>query len=101
MLRRPPRSTSHDTLIPYTTRFLSIFQSGVELPHTSHILITIAEEVGPGASHGLHADVAEMLSIDNAVCAPGQHSIEIGRAHVCTPVPNQNLVCSLQHDNKT
>src|SRR3546814_654266 len=56
----------------------AIVQSGVELPHTSHILITIAEEVGQGASHGLHADVAEMLSIDNAVCAPGQHSIENG-----------------------
>src|SRR3546814_4124801 len=76
MIRRPPRSTRTDTLFPYTTLFRS--QSGVELPHTSHILITIAEEVGQGASHGLHADVAEMLSIDNAVCAPGQHSIENG-----------------------
>ena len=52
--------------------------AGTELPHTAHLLVTIAEEIGQGASHGLEADVAEMVSVDNAVCAPGQHSIETG-----------------------
>ena len=50
----------------------------VVLPHRTTIMVTITEEVGHGASHGLPPDVAEMVSIDNAVCAPGQHSIEDG-----------------------
>lgn len=58
--------------------FKAINEAGVELPITSHLLITIAEEVGHGASHGLHADVAEMVSIDSAVCAPVHESRETG-----------------------
>ncbi len=50
----------------------------IELPHEVNLLVTIAEEVGQGASHGLREDVAEMVSIDNAVCAPGNASIEDG-----------------------
>jgi peptidase M42 family hydrolase len=45
-------------------------------PVTVHLLITISEEVGQGASHGLHEDVAEMVSVDNAVIAPEQMSDE-------------------------
>ncbi|CAN5511394.1 osmoprotectant NAGGN system M42 family peptidase [soil metagenome] len=56
----------------------AIVDGGVELQHKANLLVTIAEEVGHGASHGLGEDVAEMVSIDNAVCAPGQHSIEHG-----------------------
>ena len=56
----------------------AICDSGTVLPHPADLLITIAEEVGHGASHGLSADVAEMVSIDNAVVAAGQHSIEDG-----------------------
>jgi putative aminopeptidase FrvX len=52
--------------------------SGRQLPHETHLLITIAEEVGHGASHGLREDVAEMVSLDNAVCSPDNHSIEDG-----------------------
>jgi putative aminopeptidase FrvX len=44
----------------------------------AHLLVTIAEEVGQGASHGLDVDVAEMVSIDNGVIAPGQHTLERG-----------------------
>jgi peptidase M42 family hydrolase len=50
----------------------------IVLPHKTTIMVTITEEVGHGASHGLHPDVAELVSVDNAVCAPGQHSIEDG-----------------------
>ncbi len=46
------------------------------LPVNAHLLVTIAEEVGLGASHGLDADVAEMVSIDISVVAPGQASTE-------------------------
>src|SRR5690606_26495059 len=41
-----------------------------------HVLITVTEEVGHGASHGLDRDVAELLSLDTAVVAPGQTSVE-------------------------
>lgn len=50
----------------------------IRLPHRTDLMITITEEVGHGASSGLSPDVAELVSIDNAVCAPGQHSIEHG-----------------------
>jgi peptidase M42 family hydrolase len=53
-------------------------ENKVLLPHRTMMMVTITEEVGHGASHGLPADVAELISVDNAVCAPGQHSIEDG-----------------------
>lgn len=56
----------------------TIAENKVVLPHRTMIMVTITEEVGHGASHGLPADVAELVSVDNAVCAPGQHSIEDG-----------------------
>jgi peptidase M42 family hydrolase len=56
--------------------FKAVVEAGVELPVTTHLLVTIAEEVGQGASHGLHKDVAEMVSIDTAIVAPGQESRE-------------------------
>lgn len=56
----------------------ALCRDGRQVPHDVHLLITIAEEVGQGASHGLEEDVAEMVSVDNAVCAPGNQSIENG-----------------------
>jgi peptidase M42 family hydrolase len=58
--------------------FKAVIDAGVELTVGAHLLITIAEEVGHGASSGLEHDVAEMLSVDSAVVAPGQHSTETG-----------------------
>tara|TARA_B100001248_G_scaffold259870_1_gene246815 strand:- start:16089 stop:17264 length:1176 start_codon:yes stop_codon:yes gene_type:complete len=52
----------------------SVVDSGVDLPTNAHLLFTIMEEVGSGASAVLHGDVAEMLSIDNSTVAPGQNS---------------------------
>jgi len=46
------------------------------LPIDFHPLFTISEEVGSGASAVLHGDIAELLSVDIAVCAPGQNSDE-------------------------
>ncbi|MCW2605826.1 MAG: osmoprotectant system family peptidase [Frankiales bacterium] len=43
---------------------------------SAHLLVTIAEEVGHGATHGLDSDVAEMVAVDNAVVAPLQQSRE-------------------------
>jgi peptidase M42 family hydrolase len=58
--------------------FKALIESDVELEVGAHLLITIAEEVGHGASSGLAHDVAEMVSVDSAVVAPGQHSTETG-----------------------
>lgn len=52
--------------------------SDAELPVDCHLLFTISEEVGSGASAVLHGDVAEMVSVDNGTVAPGQGSREYG-----------------------
>jgi peptidase M42 family hydrolase len=49
----------------------------VSLPVEVHFLFTISEEVGSGASAVLRGDVAEMVSIDNGTCGPGQESSEL------------------------
>lgn len=46
------------------------------LPVTAHLLITIGEEVGMGATHGLDDSVAELVAVDNAVVSLGQESRE-------------------------
>jgi peptidase M42 family hydrolase len=51
-------------------------EADVPLPVDCHLLFTIFEEVGSGASGVLHQDVAEMVSIDGATVAPGQSSTE-------------------------
>lgn len=50
----------------------------LRLPVDCHLLFTISEEVGVGASHVLHGDVAELISIDNGTIAPGQNTCEYG-----------------------
>lgn len=47
-----------------------------DLPVDCHVLFTISEEVGSGASAVLHGDVAELVAIDNGTTAPGQNSDE-------------------------
>jgi len=54
----------------------AVLDHDAELPVNAHLLVTIAEEVGHGASHGLDADVAELVSVDNGVVAPDQQSSE-------------------------
>ncbi len=56
--------------------FKALIDHAAVLPVNAHLLVTIAEEVGLGASHGLDADVAEMVSIDISVVGPGQASTE-------------------------
>lgn len=53
-------------------------ENGADLPVDCHLLFTISEEVGSGASAVLHGDVSEMLAIDNGTTAPGQNSSEFG-----------------------
>lgn len=56
----------------------ALVEDQVALPVDLHLLFTITEEVGSGASSVLHQDVAEMVSIDNGTTAPGQNSSEYG-----------------------
>jgi peptidase M42 family hydrolase len=56
----------------------AIREGQVQLPMDCHILLTISEEVGSGASAALHQDVAEMVTVDNGTTAPGQNSREYG-----------------------
>ena len=56
--------------------FKSLIDARVTPLVSAHLLVTIAEEVGHGATHGLDTDVAEMIAVDNAVVAAGQQSRE-------------------------
>lgn len=56
----------------------AVLGAGIELPLDCHLLFTISEEVGSGASHVLHGDVSELVAIDNATVAPSQNSSEMG-----------------------
>ncbi|MDG4830858.1 osmoprotectant NAGGN system M42 family peptidase [Solwaraspora sp. WMMD1047] len=58
------------------TAFKAMVDAGLQPPVTAHLLITCTEEIGHGASHGLDPDVAEIVSVDAAVVAPGQQSRE-------------------------
>ena len=48
------------------------------IPVDTYFLISIAEEVGVGASAVLHGDIASLVAIDNGTTAPGQNSSERG-----------------------
>jgi peptidase M42 family hydrolase len=56
--------------------FKAVVDAGLTVPVTAQLLVTCTEEVGHGASHGLGPDVAEIVSVDAAVVAPGQQSRE-------------------------
>ena len=54
----------------------AVQDQGLVPPVDVHPLFTITEEVGSGASAALHGDIAEMLSLDIAIGAPGQNTDE-------------------------
>jgi peptidase M42 family hydrolase len=56
----------------------AIRDASLSLPMDCHLLFTISEETGAGASHILHGDVAELLAVDNGTIAPGQNTAEYG-----------------------
>lgn len=55
--------------------FKAMLDSGLDVPVTTSLVCTVAEEVGLGATN-LGPQVAECVSIDAAVVATGQHSRE-------------------------
>ncbi len=56
----------------------AICESQMVLPMDVYLLFTISEEVGVGASHILHGDAAELISVDNGAMAPGQNTCGMG-----------------------
>ena len=56
----------------------AVVESKVEIPVDCHVLFTVSEEVGTGASTALHGEVAEMVAVDNATPGPKQASRERG-----------------------
>ncbi|MEJ2470790.1 MAG: osmoprotectant NAGGN system M42 family peptidase [Desulfuromonadales bacterium] len=56
----------------------AIRHADMELPVDTHLLFTISEETGSGASAVLHRGAAELVTIDNGTAAPGQNSRESG-----------------------
>ena len=56
----------------------AVSKDNIRLPIDCHLLFTISEEVGSGASAVLHQDVAEMVTIDTGPSAPGQSTDEYG-----------------------
>src|SRR3546814_17810249 len=103
MIRRPPRPTRPDTPFPSTTLFRSglhtLVQDARRFELLDHLLVLDPrvlfllieqEQFLPGCRHllvgGEHGDEraeAEIALYDQ---------VEIGRAHVCTPVTNAQLV---------
>ncbi len=56
----------------------ALVEAKAHLALDCHLLFTISEEVGVGASAVLHGDVAEIVSVDNGTIAPGQNTSEYG-----------------------
>lgn len=54
----------------------AIMENKVDLPIDCHLIFTIFEEVGSGASAAVYGDVAEMVVIDHAPVAPNQNATE-------------------------
>ncbi len=48
----------------------------IDLPIDCHLIFTIFEEVGSGASAAVYGDVAEMVVVDHAPVAPNQNATE-------------------------
>jgi peptidase M42 family hydrolase len=57
---------------------VAVLEAGIGLPVDCHLLFTISEEVGVGASHVLQGDAAELVSVDNGTMAPGQNTCPYG-----------------------
>ncbi len=56
----------------------ALVDAATPLPVECHVLFTITEEEGTGASSVLSGEVASMVAVDNSTVAPGQASIEDG-----------------------
>src|SRR3546814_1900924 len=117
MIRRPPRSTRTDTLFPYTTLLVKRKRLAKDAPipcvvraADNDILAeedSLAENSFREQLHPLDEFRAmlAMVEKDTGIEEIAAHfhttpAAEIGRAHVCTPVTNAQIVCRLQLETK-
>ena len=56
----------------------AVVEQNIPLPIDCHLLFTISEETGVGASHVLHGDCAELIAVDNGTIAEEQETSEYG-----------------------
>src|SRR3546814_9403779 len=108
MVRMPPSSTRTDPLVPYRTLFRSaldavfevLCRAGRDAPTTKLMLVPEAwqnDATMSEAQRSMYAFFASVLEPWDgpAALAMTDGRWEIGRAHVCTPVTNVQLVCRL------
>src|SRR3546814_7313996 len=108
MIRRPPRSTRTDTLFPYTTLFRSgLFDLLCRRKSARNRVRGRRYGVRNDAPCSFQTRKAAALRLEQegdwAVVDQADHHMgteQIGRAHVCTPVNNANLVCRLLLETK-
>src|SRR3546814_7852931 len=94
MIRRPPRSTRTDTLVPYTTLFRSKVPADAEGPQRLRDIAAVSELSRSQAHRYL------LSYVNTGMVRQDSESGQIGRAHVCTPVTNAHLVCRLLLEKK-
>src|SRR3546814_5871043 len=104
MIRRPSRSTRTDTLCPYTTLFRSRVTIDGEVmiipSYEAFYLLQLTKAMaGEKAAAKIVAnELSARRKMGPMPLSPAdlaQAEAEIGSAHVCTPVTNAHLVCSL------
>src|SRR3546814_8448202 len=101
MIRRPPRSTRTDTLFPYTTLFRSIIGDEAALMFDANQQWNLPDAVAICRRlKELDPFWVEEPTHPDDVQAHVKLASEIGRAHVCTPVTNAQLVCRLLLEKK-
>src|SRR3546814_8192909 len=109
MIRRPPKSTRTDTLFPYTTLFRSFTGSTPKRDDYMikfyvsiffFLLAGISETFAQAALPAAEAAADAAADVRTGI-ATGGRAIEIGRAHVGTPVTNAHIVCRLMIEKKT
>src|SRR3546814_2230352 len=124
MIRGPRRSTRTDTLFPYTTLFRSTLAALEAAPDGSlegkiAFVDHAMRRAQDGSGYGPYGDVrrrgpsiaskkgATAIVIRSAGTDSHRNPhagstvfAEIGRAHVCTPVPNAHPVCRLLLEKK-
>src|SRR3546814_8355260 len=101
MIRRPPRSTRTDTLLPYTTLFRSRhLVSWYGTIGMGGVLHTINPRLFDDQLVYIANHAEDRVLFYDAAFAPIVERLKIGRAHVCTPVTNAHLVCRLLLEKK-
>src|SRR3546814_8884365 len=110
MIRVRPRSTSTDTLVPYTTLFRAPPQAYNDpSPHVrAGSLKPRVPCPCPACSHGPSAPPTLRRALRARAALPAlalarervSARAQIGRAHVWTPVTNAHLVCRLLLEKK-